>query len=122
MLSKARQIVAAEATSPNKAGWSRKAAMSATQRPPPASITATCTNNLPRSWTGARSPAGGTAVENPAINPRRSASEPSRCSPANEATCRSPTATFTLWAARVAFTFHVSSALLLGLLMAIGAS
>jgi len=41
MPSKVRQIVAAEATSPNTSGWSRNAAMSATQRPPAASITAT---------------------------------------------------------------------------------
>jgi hypothetical protein len=63
MPSKTRQIVGAEATSPNNAGWSRNAAMSATQRPPPASIAATCTSRRPRSWTGARSPAGGTAAE-----------------------------------------------------------
>jgi hypothetical protein len=33
---------AGDATSPNRSGWLRSAAMSATHSPPPASITATC--------------------------------------------------------------------------------
>jgi hypothetical protein len=82
--SKVRHTVAAEATSPNRPGWSRNAARSATQRPPPANITATCVRSRPRSWTGERSPVVGTAAEYLAGNPTRSASSPSRCRPAND--------------------------------------
>lgn len=49
MSSTARQIVGADATSPNKSGWSRSAAISETHSPPPANITASWVMSRPRS-------------------------------------------------------------------------
>jgi hypothetical protein len=76
--SNVRQHVAADATSPNRLGWSRNTAMSATQRPPSANITAVWTSSRPRSWIGARSPDQGTAPEYALVRPTRSATSPTK--------------------------------------------
>jgi hypothetical protein len=63
MSSTARQMVGADATWPNRSGWSRSAAISDTHSPPPASITANWVMSRPRSWPGARSPFHGIDAE-----------------------------------------------------------
>jgi hypothetical protein len=56
--------------------------MSEHASPPAASINIACVNTVPRSWSGARSPDQGTAVDNAGPSPIRSAKLPDACNPA----------------------------------------
>ena len=76
-----RYNVGADATSPNKPTSARRYSISVHASPPPASINIAWVNTLPRSWTGARSPAGGTAADKDAPTPKRSANAPKACNP-----------------------------------------
>jgi hypothetical protein len=67
--------------------------MSEHASPPAASINIACVNTVPRSWSGARSPDQGTAVDNAGPSPIRSAKRPNACSPAWATTCVPPHST-----------------------------
>ena len=76
-----RYNVGADATAPNRPPSARRYSISLQHSPPPASINIACVNTLPRSWPGARSPAGGTADDKDAPTPKRSANNPKACNP-----------------------------------------
>ncbi len=73
----------------------RRCSISAHASPPPASINNKCTNTLPRSWTGARSPDTGTTADNASPKPKPSAKRPNANKPACAATCPPPPVTLT---------------------------
>ena len=76
-----RYNVGADAVSPNKPSSARRYSISAHASPPPASINIAWVNTLPRSWTGARSPAHRTPHDKNAAGPNRSANAPNACTP-----------------------------------------
>ena len=73
--------VSAEGTAPNRPSSARRYSISAHASPPPASINIAWVNTLPRSWTGARSPAHRTPHDKDAPGPNRSANTPNACNP-----------------------------------------
>jgi len=76
-----RYNVESDATDPNNSGWARRCSMSAHASPPPASINIACTNTLPRSCTGNRSPPTGIVADKQSPSPNRSANAPRACNP-----------------------------------------
>src|SRR5207244_8868732 len=77
----ARYNLEADGTDPNRAGRARNTSTSEHASPPPARVSIACTNTLPRSWNGNRSPIGMTRADNAAPNPSASAKRPNACKP-----------------------------------------
>jgi hypothetical protein len=82
--------------------------MSVQASPPPASISIAWTSTLPRSCTGARSPAQGITDESEWPSPRRSAKLPKACNP-TWATAPVPPPSTTTPTVQLLFTLQVPS-------------
>ena len=90
-----RYSVESDGTDPNRSACERRCSMSAHASPPPASINIACTNTLPRSCNGTRSPVAGIRADNELPSPKRSANAPKACSPTWATTWSPPPSTTT---------------------------